>query len=125
MKKKYLIFIISIVIASIFVNSLFGITSYQLSGKVTDYLSQFFHSNFSEFSVRKWAHVFEYFILGIFLMLLVKKLFLSISFVMWISFFDESIQMFQPMRHDRVEDIWIDVIGAVFGIFLIKLCSRK
>lgn len=102
--------------------------SAQESGSLLQYLIQFLPF-LTDHILRKMAHVFEYFILG----LLVSRNVDSnvrgwehraegICFVT--AFLDESIQVFSG-RGALVTDVWIDLGGAILGIAVYWLLSRR
>lgn len=83
--------------------------------------------------VRKTAHICAYFVLGILCMLLFKKLRLSNRLRFMISLgicaayaiADELHQIFVAGRTASFTDIVIDLAGALAGILLIMLATRK
>lgn len=77
--------------------------------------------------IRKFAHFFEYFVLGLFLtgFYLFKKRtlnrLLKTAYILFsVAFFDETIQIFSN-RQSKISDIWIDLFGALFGMFFLKI----
>ena len=80
--------------------------------------------------VRKGAHIFEFFLLGLCTVLFVfrwnadrwKQLVVSFLYVLLIASSDEFIQRFTG-RSSRIADVFIDLIGAVVGIGLIFFIS--
>lgn len=83
--------------------------------------------------VRKTAHICVYFVLGILCMLLLKKLLRSNSLQFMISIWictayaatDEIHQIFVAGRTASFTDVVIDLVGALAGILLIILATRK
>lgn len=85
--------------------------------------------------VRKCAHFFEYFLFGILLIQNFhgiwrssawnvgrnrrwgEKVFPLIFAVLAVPFCDETIQLFVPGRAGQIADVWLDISGAVCGIF--------
>lgn len=99
------------------------------SGKVVGFLDQhvvFGTESISTFLVRKSAHIFMFFVLGILIHALMQSFSLPrkkrIAYGVLIAFcyavFDELHQMFVPGRSGEVRDIMIDTIGASIGILL-------
>ena len=81
--------------------------------------------------VRKCAHMFEYFILGILMLNCLKDyniknvLIISIMFCILYSCSDEIHQLFIEGRSGEVIDIFIDSIGIILGsLFYKKICRR-
>lgn len=73
--------------------------------------------------IRKLAHVFEYFVLGIFLfnslIIYFKKhiYFYTFTVAIFIAIIDEIIQLFSSGRFGSIFDVLIDGIGIVLGLF--------
>jgi len=88
--------------------------------------------DFLHFFIRKNAHMFNYFILGILVFngirLLVSKdrlrIFFSAFYTISFSAADEFYQTFIPGRSGEVRDVFIDNIGSLSGIALIFLFFR-
>ena len=82
--------------------------------------------------LRKCAHLFIYFILGILLYLLLKEynlnnkklIILTILFSMLYACSDEIHQLFILGRSGEVRDLLIDTIGSSIGILLVNKISR-
>lgn len=80
--------------------------------------------------VRKGAHLFEFFLLGLCTVLFAfrwkaegrKPLVASFLYVLFVASADEFIQRFTG-RSSRVTDVFIDLVGASVGILLIFLIS--
>lgn len=78
----------------------------------------------TEHVIRKTAHFAEYAGLGFLLVQGFKawtapvkrrlRIVLELSFM--IPFVDETIQLFVPGRSGQVSDVWLDMLGAVFGL---------
>jgi len=92
-------------------------------------------SNIYEYGItplRKCAHLFIYFILGILLYLLLKEynlnnkklIILTILFSMLYACSDEIHQLFILGRSGEVRDLLIDTIGSSIGILLVNKISR-
>ena len=82
----------------------------------------------SEKTVRKWAHAFEFTILGIVLALFTKKLWNTLGIGMATAVIDETIQLYVG-RTSRVTDIWIDTFGCLLGaaavLLILRVCKNK
>lgn len=73
-------------------------------------------------NIRKWAHIFIYFLLGFFFVLSLgklsfKKFILSFLFILGFAFCDEFYQSTIPGRVYTLKDIKIDFYGGSIGIF--------
>lgn len=99
------------------------------SGRVVDLLGEYASAgseSISMFLVRKSAHIFMFFVLGILIYALLQSFNLSrkkqIAYSVLIAFcyamFDELHQMFVPGRSGEARDILIDTIGASVGVLL-------
>lgn len=85
------------------------------------------------YNVRDVAHIAEFSILGLELVLLLKdkkrilRWLRSISYCGFVALFDESIQHFSG-RASQVADIWYDifgaVVGAIIGIILVLIVGK-
>ena len=84
--------------------------------------------------VRKTAHFTAYFILGGLAYIVLyqanlinkeKLLLLALIFTLTYSISDEIHQLFVSGRSASIKDILIDNIGALFGIYIIKLTNKK
>lgn len=83
--------------------------------------------------VRKSAHIFMYFVLGILIYLAlqghrfsnIRLIIYSILSAFVYAVTDEIHQMFVPGRSGEVRDIMIDTIGASIGILICYLLMRK
>ena len=80
---------------------------------------------FTFINIRKWAHMFLYFVLGIFLFLHFRCrvryssiLTLLLCYIYACS--DEIHQLFVNGRGGLVSDTFIDLIGASFGVIIIS-----
>ena len=65
--------------------------------------------------IRKIAHVIEFCIASVFLMLILRKPLRSFYAGFTLAFLDESLQMITG-RGALISDVWIDLIGVVIGI---------
>ena len=77
----------------------------------------------SEDFVRKCAHVFEFAMLGIALVIYTKKLWSALGIGMAAAVIDETIQHFTG-RGSMVTDIWIDTAGCLLGAAAVLLIMR-
>ena len=82
------------------------------------------------YSVRKSAHVFEYFVLGVLALNVFdafnvkRKVLFAIILCVLYAASDEFHQLFVPGRSGRVTDVLIDGCGAVIGTLIIMGISR-
>lgn len=73
--------------------------------------------------IRDIAHIVEFLVLGLELLLLLKnkkipiRLLRTISYCGFVALIDESIQYFSG-RAPQVVDIWYDIIGSAIGAFI-------
>lgn len=85
---------------------------------------------FVDWSVRQWAHVFEFLIIGmcvsIFYTFAVKKIWLMMALAvltcMCISLCDQSVRLFIAGRHFDSFDLVLDAIGYVSAIMIVSIC---
>ena len=96
------------------------------SGIIVIFISNIFNIsdiNLLSLIVRKFAHFSEYFILGILCINYFfrnnKNINYSYLFCILYAISDEIHQIFVPGRSFQFYDIFIDSIGAIFGIYLI------
>ncbi|MBU5269922.1 VanZ family protein [Clostridium cochlearium] len=83
---------------------------------------------FTNFAIRKTAHVGEYFILTLLLISALKED-LKIEKTYWLSILvtflyacsDEIHQRFVPGRAGRFSDVLIDLFGGILAVFIVKL----
>ena len=137
-KKQIYIIIVTFVLGFILINSMLdGSISVWLSALPKRFVQLFIPygkvkwlDKFLIVYIRKFAHFFEYLILG----LLVAKLYfykkrtlqrlVNTAFICFsIGFLDETIQLFSD-RKSKISDIWIDLLGACVG-FLIYMAFKK
>lgn len=132
MKKKYFILIVLILwILFIFFNSLQNaIDSSYRSTYIVNLLNNKFNIELSsDISIRKLAHIFEYFISGCLIFLLASiTRFKQLKYMGWISsgsilmaLFDETLQCFSQGRSPSIIDVWIDLFGFCLGLILSSL----
>ncbi len=84
--------------------------------------------------VRKNAHFFAYFVLGLFVIHAMKvswqrkngwqNLALALGFCILYAILDEVHQLFVPGRGGQVKDVLIDAAGAAFGVILYLLMQK-
>lgn len=85
---------------------------------------------FVDWSVRQWAHVFEFLIIGIcvsiFFTFAAKKIWLmpvlALLTCMCISLCDQSVRIFIVGRHFDSFDLVLDAIGYVSAIMVVSIC---
>ncbi len=83
--------------------------------------------------VRKSAHFFIYFVLGILMISFIGEfrsidyisLLLSIGICFLYACSDEVHQLFIPGRSGEVRDIFIDTFGSLFGVIIYFICYTK
>ena len=81
-----------------------------------------------DYDVRKFAHLFEYALLGALLVFgtaqMKRRSVWHLLFVVLLAaVIDESIQ-FYTGRTSQLQDVWIDVLGACIGMLLVYGCGR-
>jgi len=78
--------------------------------------------------IRKLAHFFEFFLLGITLSIYLIKEKKTIYHALWIgliiAIIDETIQLFVDGRASSIIDVGIDFIGVGFGVFITHLLTK-
>ena len=110
-------------------------------GYTTEFLSLVFYKTNSESIasfliehiayVRKAAHVFEYFVLGIMASMNARELLknrtfsASLIFCFFFAAGDEFHQLFVPGRSGSAVDVLIDMCGAFIGVFLYHQFIRR
>ena len=148
MKKNLLLILILICITFIFYNSLKPAEqSIKESGRVAGVIEKvvvaiykgnppenvtyFFKITFGNV-LRDCAHFFEFFILGILVMLysdrfkvsIFKRFVFALLFCIFIALIDETIQLFYPGRAFEFYDLALDGLGNVVGSMLILLILK-
>lgn len=93
---------------------------------VNEFLGRFSLGPLSEHTIRKLAHFAEFTLEGFLLMLCLRVY--TKHFVRHVSWpllggmttalMDETIQRFIPNRSSQVTDVWLDMSGVVFGLFV-------
>lgn len=145
-KKRYLIFTIVSMLVIFMFSSQQGENSYRLSNSVLTYLVGLPKIGpFVELYIRKVAHVYLYFLLGVSMNLLIygfvyKTVFYNKSFrnktiipvlSMIICFLyactDEIHQLFVPGRTGTFRDVTIDMMGVMMGtvVVLLSLTAKQ
>lgn len=137
MKRYILLALIIIWMIIIFIlSSKSSVDSLNDSNFITDiiigFLEKIFDKEFNvdiiDYIVRKCAHLFEYFVLGILVVLYLntfnidvkKQICISILFCVFYSLTDEFHQLFIPGRSGKILDVFVDLIGSIFGILIVK-----
>ena len=136
MRKKYFWPVIIILINLVFIwgNSVFNQEhSHQISTMFRGFLSKFFDLEggadaLSDYFIRKAAHVFEYFVLGVLLTSFFGRLKLRNCLVIFfaavpVAAIDETIQIFTG-RGAAVKDVMIDVCGYALGFMIVMLIKH-
>ncbi len=129
MNKKRFVFLLLLLlwILFIFSHSLKPVeASNQESERVRQPLSQLVHHELSAVFVRKLAHFMEFGVLGVlaagFFAARAGKpaplLLHSAMLGMVIALCDETIQLFVAGRSGRIQDVWLDLAGALAGATL-------
>src|SRR5690625_614762 len=89
--------------------------------------------SFVEFFIRKAAHFFSYFFLGLFWFLGLRKrvrhdwltILLSILLCIGYASFNEFRQTFNPGRTGMMADVILDTTGAIVGVFLAWFLTER
>ncbi len=115
-----------------------GGTSGGLSDKIFYFFTNFLpelenHKGLCLFFIRKGAHVFEYFVLGILVFEVVKEyiidlkklIIISLLFSLFLACFDEIHQLFIDGRAGKITDVLIDSIGYIISILLLFLKNKN
>lgn len=79
-------------------------------------------------NIRWVGHVIEYFVLGILVGLAVRKKIAGLAICMTVSFTDQILKKYVPVRHFDKADIPFDIIGYVSGLlvaWIIIFTARK
>ncbi len=137
MKKttKRLVILILLVLSCVMI-FMFSAQSGKKSSDISEYLTEFFLRLFhitemdmgrAEHYLRKTAHFVEFFILGAltytFLSMFMRKKFLAYLLSLFVTIlyavFDELHQYFIPGRSASLNDVLLDSLGALCGIFTV------
>ena len=104
------------------------------SGLITYFLNNILKINnveILEVIIRKCAHLFEYFVLGVLIINCIKDykinkiVFIAIILCMLYACTDELHQLFIPGRSGNVIDITIDTLGSIIGIILYNFIYKN
>lgn len=80
----------------------------------------------TNFIAKKLAHIVEYVILGVLsYRALGKSKIKALIFVLLYGISDEIHQSLVPSREPRIRDVFIDLIGGVFGLCFLKFIPLK
>lgn len=106
-----------------------GASSVQ-SGGIVDFFGQVFHIEFTENFVRKAAHFFLYFVLGILAYnslgrLKSVKFWAVLAFCAFYAASDELHQTFVSGRAGMIKDVALDSCGSLVGMLLYLKLPRK
>lgn len=132
MKKilKLLLVIIWLVIIFLFSNQS-GSDSSNLTKGFLERFLWFINNDTVFFIIRKLAHFFEYFILGILIYNYLaeykinKIVLISILLCIVFAAFDEFHQLFIAGRSSKIWDVLVDTSGSISGILLINIYFKK
>lgn len=132
-KKKISLILLVIWMLFIFIMSTFNANeSSSQSGIIVSFISNIFSINNIEvlsLIVRKFAHFFEFLVLGILLLNVIinynKKIYLAYIFGIIYAILDEVHQLFVMGRSCQLTDILIDSLGIMIGIFVISKFVKK
>lgn len=79
--------------------------------------------------IRKFAHVFQYGVLGVLAVRAARAIsvrsFFALLFVVAIAIADEVNQAFNPARTSSAWDVALDTVGGILGISIYLLFSRR
>ncbi len=132
MKKRlcFCFWIIWMVLIFLFSNES-GIDSSRTSGFFVQIIEKYFlfiPIPILTFLLRKCAHMFLYFILSILTFYVMKNkpkhAWVTILFCLFYACTDEIHQIFVMGRSGCIQDVWIDMIGVMIGMFLIYFIKR-
>ena len=126
--KKLSIILLLVWMILIFVMSSFDVNeSSNQSGFIANLIASIFKINNVKLLVlfiRKMAHFFEYFVLGILMLKVIisynKYEYLAYIFSILYAISDEVHQLFVSGRSCQLMDILIDIIGSILGIIIFK-----
>lgn len=103
--------------------------SAEQSGFIRELLTKIFGVGFTEFFIRKTAHMSEYAALGFFSAFAfaytfknAKRFYFGIIFTLLYAISDEIHQLFVSGRSGQVRDVLIDMAGALLGVVCLGLC---
>lgn len=131
MKRKVLIALswLAVALLCIFIFQMSGTVAEESSEQSTFLITlveKIFGVTFTDFVIRKFAHMFEFAALGFFAAIAfcysfksIKKVYFSIPFCFLYAISDEIHQRFVPGRAGQIRDVFIDLAGIIIGTFLI------
>ena len=133
--KKYISLIVLILwMIFIFIMShTSSIDSSNQSGFIVNFINNILHIDdveLLETLIRKSAHLFEYFVLGILMINCLRKYniknYILISIILCFTYActDEIHQLFIPGRDGNIKDVIIDTLGSFIGIITYKYCKK-
>lgn len=133
MKKIINITLVIIWMILIFIMSSFNADkSSNQSNFIVDIISNILNINNIEvlsLIIRKLAHFTEYFILGLLVYNLIhiynKKYYIAIVICILYAISDEIHQLYVPGRSCQILDMFIDSVGSIIGIILLKKMKQK
>ncbi|MBQ6381177.1 MAG: VanZ family protein [Clostridia bacterium] len=101
------------------------------SGWLLEWITRLFGVGFTDFFIRKAAHMLEFAALGFFSCFAFAYSFRKVKHFAWGLLFsfvyaasDEIHQLFVPGRAGQVRDIFIDLAGAVIGALVLGVCYK-
>ena len=125
---KYAIVIGWMLLIFVFSSQGHEVSSGQSQG-VMHFVSHTLHVNLPEMIVRKGAHIFLYFVLGILVCNLLSayrwRLGVSVLVVMMYACTDEIHQLFVPGRTGMATDVLIDTTAGLVGAGIFLLCMHS
>ena len=137
MKKIDFNKMLSLILVIIWMIFIFVMSSFDSvdSGEQSNFIVNIFSGLFGiknttllSFIIRKMAHFTEYFILGILMKNVMDNYGKRTCFVFVICFIyaisDEMHQVFVPGRCFKILDIFIDSLGSLMGIFILKKIKK-
>lgn len=149
---KRILWIISTILWTgfIFYNSLMtGLESGSTSNSIVNIFLRFLNlfniqidPSFASLLIRKGAHFFEFFVLGLLVYNVIKTFVLGkkksiykninvysfifvLTYCLLIAITDETIQYFVPGRYASIVDVMIDFSGSLFFVFIIVILNYK
>ena len=134
MKRKIILavawlLVIAVCITIFIFSGMVADDSAEQSGFIRELLTKIFGVGFTEFFIRKLAHMSEYAALGFFSAFAfaytfknAKRFYFGILFTLLYAISDEIHQLFVSGRSGQVRDVFIDMAGALLGVLLLGLC---
>ena len=113
-----------------------GEVSGQLSGSIVSWIIKkiesivVFDFKLLEFLIRKAAHITEFFILGIFVMItlmqidVAKRYIWALTMCILVAISDETLQLFSFGRAGQISDVLLDSLSALVAIGIIYICEK-